>query len=264
MTAHDMFILHWVWAVLFLGLGVFFMTRGRYIGSVRMALCRLRMAASDSGGQWEERIRAAVVTRQEAEGEPAPIGLWMGAVSLILSPIVAFTSIGVGVLYAILCFAMAIVSVAVFLRLRNLQRTRVALLSVRKPEEVIAPYWFVLAALSALSLLTYVQLSQWAATSAAVCAASLVTTIFAWRTTQLGAILSGSDIVAEQFVDERVRLYRSSMMLMFAFAQPFVFVAETLDISSIARFLCYFITWITWMAFMVWVFRWQLRKVQPA
>ena len=264
MTAHDMLILHWVWAVFFLGFGIFLVTRGRYIGSVRMALCRLRMAPAQDAGAWEQRIRAAAAKRQEAEGEPAPIGMWMGAVSLILSPVAGFTPIPVGLLYAIFCFAIAFVSVAVFLRLRNSQRTRVALLSVRKPDQVISPYWFVLAVCSALSLLVYFRFPQWTVSSTLVCVSSLITTHLAWRMTRLGVILTGEDIVAERFVDDRVRLYRNSMTLMFAFAQPFVFVTETLDIAGIARLACYMVTWLACLAFIVWVFRWQMRRVQPA
>lgn len=145
---------------------------------------------------------------------------------------------------------MAVVCGSAFLRLRNLQRTRAALLSPRSPAHVISPYWFALSAVSALSVLVFVRSPALAADSLIVCASSLAATLIAWRMTMLGALLIGDDLAAKQLVDGRVRWYRSSIVLMCALIQPFAFMSQILNRQGIGAF-AYFVPWLVWMVFFV-------------
>lgn len=229
MSTHTETILHWYWAVIFLGLGVFLMIRGDRMTTVKRAFCWFSFPDQPDGYDWGMRIQRAVERRQIAEGPPVALGRWTGGASVLLSVACALTSAPVAVLYAILCLVIAMLAAGVFMQLRNTQRTRVAVLSARTPDKVLPPYWFALALLSSLSILPFAERPEWTFAAIAVCASSLVTAFVSWRLTQLGAILTGDDIAAEQYVDDRVRSYRVSTILLLALIQPFVFATQMPD-----------------------------------
>jgi hypothetical protein len=265
MNEHESAIvfLHWFWSAFFAVFGVYLIWRGTRIGSVRGIYCMMRLTPED-GGDWHDRIEGAIERRGAAEGRPAPIGRWIGGVSLILAAFAATTSVPDALLYALLCLSIALASAAAFLRLRNSQRTRVAVLSVRTVDQVLSPVWFALALASSLSLLTFVNLPHWATPTILVCISSIACVIIAWRLTQLGALLSGQDLPAEQLVDDRLRFHRSSMVLMFAYIQPFVFVTQIFDRAGAAQFATYVICWIAWAAFLIWTVLRQRRALRVA
>jgi hypothetical protein len=227
--ATALFAVHIVWAVVFFSLGVFLMIRGDRMTAVRRAFCWSRFSGDAAASGWDARVRSAIERRQIAEGPPLPIGRWTGAASMLLSLACAFTSTPVAVLYAILCLLIAMVGAAALQQLRNTQQKRVAVLTSRTPGKVLPPFWFVLAVLSAVSILPFTEHPQWGFATVAVCMSSLATTFVAWRLTHLGAILTGEDVPAEQFVDDRVRSHRVSTILLLALIQPFVFTTQMPD-----------------------------------
>jgi hypothetical protein len=152
-----------------------------------------------------ERIEAAIERRKQAEGAPKPLGLWIGVSGLVVAVLIAFTSLNVVFIDALLYFCMAVGCAAVFVGLRNSQRTRVAVLAVRRPVNVIGVHWFALALF---------------------CAASLICIALAWRLTGLPAMLSGVDLPAEEIVDDALRLRRSSFILMSAMAQTTILASQ--------------------------------------
>lgn len=254
---HDALLtgLHWFWVVFFFGFGVYLIWQRDHMGSVRGA-CRYCaiVAGGDSAGS---RIDDAIVRRQEAEGTPPPTGWWIGVVSIVLSILAAFSPVPVGLLYALLCLTMAAVTGAAFLHLRNTQRKRVAVLSPRAPEGTISPLWFFLSVVCAISILVFLADPVWALPAALVCASALGTTLIAWRLRELGAILSGVDLPAEQVVDNRLRLYRSSIVLMFAFIQPFVFASQIVHRSGIEDIVS-IVPSLAWLSFFFWML-WRQR-----
>ena len=247
--------LHWFWVFFFFAFGVYLIWQRDHMGRVRAACrCFAVVAGADSAGT---RIGDAVARRQEAEGAPPPTGWWIGAVSILLSILAAFSHVPVGLLYALLCLTMAVVTGAAFLHLRNTQRKRVAVLSPRAPEGTISPLWFLLSVVCAVSILVYLGDPVWALPAALVCASALGTTLIAWRLTELGAILSGVDLPAEQAVDDRLRLYRSSIVLMFALIQPFVFASQITHRSGIED-IAFFVPAVAWITFFFWML-WRQR-----
>jgi hypothetical protein len=262
MSEHDTILaIRWVWAAVFFGLGIFLTLHGGCYASARKAFKGLSLGKRP---EVDPRLEDALARREAAEGPPAPIGRWTGFASLALSFAAVFSPLPVGLLYALLCFVVAMTGAATFLQLRNVQRTRVALLSVRTPENVIPPIWFVLAFTCALLALIAVGDPAWTGPSVLVCCSSIFTMFIAWRLTQLGAILSGEDVPAEQIVDERVRFYRSSTTLMLAFAQPFIFISQMYFNDGLLHWAGYFATCLSFIAFFVWMMRRQRAAVRLA
>lgn len=253
---------HWYWVAFFVAFGIFLMTQRRNFGSVKAACCKMRVSACDAG--MADRLRAAVERRAQAEGDPAPLGVYMGAVSIAIGALLAFTPLQAGVLYPLFCLCMTLISAGAYLRLRNAQPLRVAVLSVRSRDAAVPSYWFLVSALAALSVLAYAAIPAFRAGAIVVCCSSLLATLVAWRLTALPAILSGTDIPAEQIVDDRVRLYRSSACLIFGVVQGFVFCSQTLVEADAAQLGAYIVSGLACLAFAVW-FVWRLRgTVAPA
>jgi hypothetical protein len=232
------------------------------IGDVR-AICRMTcFAPTWQAGEWHERFQAALCRRERAEGRPAPIGWFMGAVSLILGAVAVSSKIQDGLLYAMLCLAMAAIFGAVFLRLRNCQRTRVAILAPRSSDATIPWLWFAWSIAAALAVLAYVG-SQWEIPAILVCFSTLATAMIAWRLTRLPAILTGTDLAAEQVVDDRLRRYRACSVLALSFVQPFVLASQDPGRSDLQT-VAYWMSWAGFVAFTLWQLRWQRRTVEVA
>lgn len=262
--AQAMIYLHWFWVGFFIVFGVFQMTRGRNFLSASTADCFLKVSGPDAD-RTVKRIEAAVERRQTAEGARVPLGLWMGCFSFILAAVEATGRVHPpAVLYALLCFGMSLGVAAVFLRLRNSQAMRVALLSARTVDSVMPSYWFLAAVISACSVLAYAADSQYRLAAILVSLSSLVSVALAWRLANLPALLSGIDVPAEQIVDDRLRFYRSRAAMMFAVAETFVFCAQLLGDRTPAQLASYLLTAIVWLAFAAWMLRRQFAKVQLA
>lgn len=262
--AHAIVFLRWFWAGFFVVFGIFQMTRGRNFLSASTADCFLKVSGPEAE-RTVTRIEAAVERRQAAEGTRVPLGLWMGWFSFLLAAVAATGTVHPPtVLYAVLCLGMSLGVAAIFLRLRNSQAMRVALLSARSVDSVMPSYWFVAAVISALSLLAYTTDSQYRLAAILVSVSSLISVALAWRLANLPALLSGIDIPAEQIVDDRLRFYRSRSAMVFAVAETFVFCAQALGERNPAQLVSYLITTVLFFAFAAWMFRRQFAKVRLA
>jgi hypothetical protein len=252
MTAHTVSVLmaHWFFVGFFILFGLHLMTRRKYFLSVRDAA---RYSSLSRASERDEALRAAIDRRAEAEGAPRPVGLWAGAICIALGVAAIFTASPM-LLYGIMCFALATLTAAAYIRLKNTQRLRTAVLAPRSPASVIPPYWFVVAAGLAISVLAFVTLPQEALPSILVCCAALASSFFSWRLTQLPAILSGVDVAAEQRVDEKLRFVRSSVPMVFALVQTAVFAMQAgrVDLNALQTAV-FFLNLIGWIAFFIWI-----------
>ena len=254
--------MHWYWVAFFVAFGIFLMTQRRYFGSVKSACCTFRVAGCDA--DLGERLRAAVERRQQAEGAPAPLGAYMGAVSVAAGILLAVTPLEVGVLYPLFCLCQTLICALAYWQLRNAQPVRVAVLSVRSSDAVVPSYWFLVAALASLSVLAYTSVPALRSGAIVVCCSGLLATLLAWRLTALPAMLSGVDIPAEQLVDDRVRLSRSSGCLVFAVVQGFIFCTQALVETTPLQLAANVLSGLACFAFALW-FVWRLRgTVAPA
>ena len=253
--------LHWVYAGFFAFAAVYVALNGRYALNARCAWAGLRVAAGD-GSSDDQRIEAAVQRRQAAEGAPAPIGLYLSVVLLLLAAASALNVATLPLLYSILCVVAPLITAVTFSQLRNLQPIRAAVLTVRTSGSVIPVYWFVAAALSALFALSFVNVPSYTIPAVIVCISSLATIYMAWRMTLLPAMLSGEDIPAEQLVDDRLRFNRSTMCMFYALAQTFVFCLQFRDLDALqtAALLLSFSA----IGFYVWITLWRYRAVRLA
>lgn len=253
--------LHWFWTSFFVLFGVFVMTRGRNYLGASSADCFMKVRADS---ETFSRLKAAVKRREDAEGTPFPLGLWLGSFSIILGAVAATGRIQPVSLYAVLCLGMAAANAAVFLRIRNSQSVRVAVLSARHADSVIPLYWFALACASALSLLTYTVNPQLRGAALLVMTSSLLTIAIAWRLTNLPALLAGVDVSAEQVIDGRLRFFRSRAAMTFAVVQTFVFCSQVFGQTTSAQNASYLLTTVVWIGFSVWMIRRQFATIQLA
>src|SRR5579884_639642 len=241
-------LLHWIWAAVFAGLGVFYIFKpGCLCG---MPKFRIPDAADRS------RIDAVLTRRKEIERIPRYIGLYLSAVSFALAAVAAFTPVQPALLYGILCLEIAIVNAVTYFYLRTAPPKRIAVLAPRSVGSVIPWYWFALAMASALAALTMVSNTAYAISAVVVCVSSLYTIAIAWRLTQLPALLSGDDIATEQLVDDRARRARSSNALVLALVQPFVLCSQVVDgattdvqLSALYFTLAVFLVYAIWSVY---------------
>ena len=263
MNAHEnaLLFLHWFYTAFFIGFGLWQIRSKR---SSVTGICSGIRLSSREPQDLRERMDGAMKRREQAEGAPAPIGLWVGIPSIALGIIQAFTAVQTGLLYSVLCLVLATATAAAYLRLRNSQRKRVAVLVNRTPASVIPPYWFAVAILSALSVLAYAAEPAFTIAGIFVCISSLLATAIAWRLTQLPAMLSGTDIAAEQAVDDRLRLQRSSAALIYALVQTFVFCTQAwgaVDHATPLELVVQLLNSVPWIAFGIWLARKQQARV---
>lgn len=243
LAARSIYVSYWL---LF---GLYLLFKRRYYLSVRDAV---RHSSLCSASEHDEALRAAIERRAQAEGAPRPVGGWAGAICFVLGVFALFEA-SPALLYGILCFSLTTLTAAVYLRLKNTQPLRTAVLSPRSFASTIPLYWFVIAAVLALSSLVYVTIPQETVPAVLVCCSALASTFFAWRLAQLPAIFTGVDIGAEQRVDEKLRFARSAVPMMFALVQTFVFSTQVhYDLSTLQL-----VVWVLnvpgWIAFFIWM-----------
>lgn len=249
---------HWFYPVFFVALGIFFIVRGRNYLAACTADCHLKAADSEA----MRRLEAAVARRVQAEGKPVPLGLWIGWFSILLGIVAATWRVQHALLYAALCFGMTLGVTVVFLRVRNVQPKRVAVLSVRDRESVIPGYWFLLGVVCALMLLAFAGDPTYGIAATIVMLSALVTIGMAWRLTTLPSLLTGEDLAAEQAIDDRLRFYRSRV-LFFALAQIFVFCGQFGDLNTIQT-IAFVLAAVANVAFAIWILRRQFAMVRLA
>lgn len=254
--------LYWFWTAFFVLFGVFYMTRGRRYLAACTADCNLKLQKPDNGAL--ARVEAAVERRQEAEGAPVQLGLWMGSFCFVLAAAAATGRVQPALLYAFMCFGMAAGIAFVFLRVRNSQPRRVAVLSARSVDSVIPSYWFYAAVASAVGILTYATNVSYRDAAMIVSLSSLITVILAWRLANLPSLLTGVDIPAEQLVDDRLRSYRSRAAMVFALVQTFVFCTQAIGEATVPQLISYWLTTVLWVAFGAWMLRRQFAPVRLA
>ena len=214
-------LLHWIWAALFAGLGVFYAIKpGCLCGMPKFRI---------PGGADRPRIDTVVNRRKQVERVPEYVGFYLSAISFALAAVAAFTRVQPALLYGILCLEIATVNAVTYLYLRTAPTKRTAVLTPRTIGSVIPWYWFAFAVAGALVVLIFLSNPTYAISAIVVCASSLLTIAIAWRLTQLPALIFGDDIVTERLVDDRVRAARSSNALILAVAQPFVLSSQVID-----------------------------------
>lgn len=256
---------HWAFAAFCAVVAVYIAVNGRYALNARCAWAGLRVADGD-GSSDDQRIEAAVQRRAAAEGPPAPIGLYLSGLFLLLALAAAFNvSVASFLLFFVLamCIGVPLVTVLTFSRLRNSQPIRAALLAVRTSNSVIPTYWFVASAICALLPLSFASVPNNALPAIVVCGSSLLTIYMAWRMTLLPALLSGEDIPAEQLVDDRLRFNRSTVCMFYALLQTFMFCnlsRGVTDLQTAAFYVCL----VSVIAFWAWITMWRYRAVRLA
>jgi hypothetical protein len=248
-------VLHWIWVAFFIVFGIYLMVRPGCLTKIRGMFER---PLSGTGEEFQHRVQAAVLRREEAESVPRVIAVYIGGITVALGIVAALTWIQSGLLYGVMCLLFAMISGITYLQLRNMQAKRVAVLAPRTPVSVIPAFWFFAAVASALSILAFALRPDARVSTIIVCVSSLLTTAIAWRLTRLPALLSGQDIAMEKLVDDRVRATRSRNVLNLAIIQPFVLCSQLLitDTTNV-QLAAFFFSLLVFLAY----FAWSQRKL---
>lgn len=200
-------------------------------------------------GWAHDRIMQASMRRKQLENISPNLGYYLGVLSLALTG---------------LCGASLTIG-GTYLQLRNSQKRRVAVLSVRRPQNALPLCWVWAGALAALTPLVDLPYTELRFTAIVVTVASLTMTIIAWRIALMPALLENVDLPAEQFVDDRLRAARSTISLVLAAGAPFVYLAQTSVLPHGALHgLFEFLTLCAWFPFLLISLRLNRRGPGPS
>lgn len=233
---------------------------GVVLGLALALLIKRRMTQSFSGGLFtanlcgldiadpvlKQRVAQALQERRRVESVPlafriaAAIWIALGVLFMLASAEKLLPQWVQSLTYGITCLGLSLLTLGAYLRIRNAQPVRVAMLTRRVPTDVIPMPWFAVAAFSACSTLLGITQANSGEFIAAlfVCISALATTGVAWGMTGLPARLTGEDVEIERFIDERVRFNRAASILLLVFGQTFFYFVQAkffpeLSITSI-------------------------------
>ena len=241
-------VIRWFFAAFFASLGAFLVIKELYGGEGSFR-------ASDP--ETLRRLDDAFDRRHEPDEPSRMRAFRFAAACLAMAILAAFTRIEFVVLYGLICLMGAVFSAVSYLQLRNVADKRVAVLTPRKATAVIPGCWFAALAIAGISTLIYAWTPESAIGAVVVCVSTLITTVVGLRVTQLGAILSGVDLAAEQVVDDRMRFMRSSSTLLLASAQPAAFSLQAMrpfDYNS-PQFAVFVFTMAVFIGYNLWFWR---------
>ncbi len=234
--------------------GVYLAARPACLGQVRS----LFRAVIVPDQELAERLRSAHMRRKEAEGRSLQLGWAVALIAFVCAGLSWFTDVPQQLWYAVLCVCLAGSFGIAYLNLRSATKRRSALLRQRS---AAAPTWvFLVAVLSALSLLVYADTIQMAVAAWFVTLSCIFTVFLAWRVATMPALLIGDDSVVELFVDERLRRIRTGAVLTFAVVPQFVYASfsgwQTSEIHTVA----WGVTLVTWIAVSAYILTSQHRS----
>ena len=212
---------HFIWVGLFAGLGAGFLLKSRMFMSIIPRFDDLDFETEAD----RDRVISAAARRAQLEQASRWKSLLPGLLALCYAVLSAFVQPAEqAMLWAMYCLASAAVLASMYLKLRSKNPVKIAALSVRSPLTVISPLWLAVTCAIALSVLVEIDQPQMMIPSIVTCLATLACVALAWRVANVRAILSGEDLAAERFVDERLRVTRAATVLIFALVQAELFL----------------------------------------
>jgi hypothetical protein len=143
-------------------------------------------------------------------------------------------------------------------QVRGAGARRLATLRRRNPTEVVPWYWFALLCGNAAAIVTAADVRAPNASALLAASASVCCACVAWRIAGMPALLSGADLEAERFVDQRLRFGRATGVLFLAYAvlPLYSYLGVFAGWEWPVRFLAQF----SFIAFSLWLGR---AKLQP-
>ena len=217
----DIQAFHFFWVGLFAALGTVLLLKSRVFMSVIPRFDDLDFETEAD----RERVISAAKRREQLEQAARWKSLLPGLLALFYAALSAFAQPAEqAMLWAMFCLASAAVLASMYLKLRSNNPVKVAALNVRSPLTVIPPIWLAVTCAIALSVLVEIDQPQMMMPSIVTCIATLACVALAWRVANVRAILSGEDLAAERFVDERLRVSRAGAVLVFALVQAELFL----------------------------------------
>jgi hypothetical protein len=252
-------ILHWYWVAILAVFGLALIKTSGELGLSSRVSRMIRTTDCETGS----RIREVLRKRIKLEQLSPAFKIIPGCVSLAAAAIAAFTPVQPFVLYSFVLLILACSMAFSFRQLRNRQPVRVAVLAHRSPQSVIPPVWFALAIVQGAAPLAALTIAGGMLSAIFVSVSTFACAALAWRVTEMPALLAGSDLPVEQFVDARLRLHRAASVLMLAFVQSFIFLTQmnAYAPNSIVQTAVYGSLAI-WLVYSVWITVTLLRKVQ--
>jgi hypothetical protein len=232
----------WVLGAFDVVFGVFsFVSARRFI-----EICGFFRGSESTGG-----IDAAIERRKELEAlSPLPWRV-IGIVAILLGVVVLFNGLPGVASYGLICLTMAIALGTTYLRLRNRGERRAASLEPRAVTSVVTPTWLTAGVVCALAPLLFADDSRFRGSAIVVMLASLGTIAVAMLAAEMPALLTGEDVVAELYVDRRLRRVRVHSLFALGLGTPWVFCAGVVGYSAATplRIFAYWFVLAAWIAF---------------
>ena len=180
------------------------------------------------------RLQRAADAHDRLEAQPLGRRVLAGVLLAVVAVDLVKPLGSAAVLYALFFVIVAAGVARAYAHVRAAGTRRVASLRARSP--LTACPWYLYVATLAVALFPLVRLRADPASSVLVTCASLLIITLAWRVSKLPPLLPGDDPVVEQFVDDRVRLARTTDLLIFV-AEPtfgFLVLSSAADAPSVA------------------------------
>ncbi len=209
--------------------GIWLLVNRNGFASTRSYFCSFRLDEP-----LQARLTSAYQRRELSEALPSSqMAALLAALALVLAVVGAFSHVPVVLLYATDVVALASVLTIAYLRLRRLTIRRVATLQVRDPNAIAPWHAWTLVATTVVSPLLWLPSEPIA--SLLITTAGIVIVALARQVATMPALLTGTDVVVETFVDTRLRSIRAFNLLAIALAPSFVFEAFTGYRDSVAH-----------------------------
>ena len=196
--------------------------------AVRPYFSRLNLSGED-----RERMNAALGARKAAENIPAWLARAFGVVTLVLAASALVPQIPSIFPYSAWCAAFAAATVIASAHFREAARRRVAVLAPRNPRTAL-PVPLILAILACVAMeIALALVTPYRAAWAVVALSSVALLVIAGQLAGAPALILGNDVPVERFIDERLRIARTTNVAGLAIAPPIVLLGATHEFSSV-------------------------------
>lgn len=226
MTAQT--LTHWIWIGSFFAIGLYFLLFPSVVGNIPRIFAKIDLDEPMRG-----RVLLAAAHRQAMEGLSPALGTATGSLLIAWAIICAFTAVSLTAAYAVLILVLTAVVGMSYLQLQNVRSKRAATLAVRTPFTAVPAWWYAVALICGLLPLVDAgsQSLRTVAVTVTICTVAL--TILARQFASAPAFLAGEDTVAEEFVDQRLRLVRGGNALVCATLIVFVYFTQLVRTSGL-------------------------------
>lgn len=222
-----------------IALGIFMLVRPEALSSIDAAVGG---SYPNLGWELKARLRQVVNARVQAESINMRFTQVLGIITAILGVVELVPAVPILLPYVTACVALAFQVLAVYLQVRRATTRRAASLAPRKTPVGLPPLMLIGATVCLAGTAAYAALVTPTVGSSAMFVIFSMVVMFAvaWRIAVSPALLLGADVQIESFVDERLRVVRTSSIVNLACMVGFLGIIfaphkDTTDVTSVIQ-----------------------------